>query len=79
MLTPDDKEILNASGAAKALGISRRLLLRLARQGVIPGKKLGREWRFLRSHLRETVAGAVQVEGAMAALKRAGVRFLPRP
>ena len=46
---PQDAEILNADGAAEALGITTRLLLKLAREGKIPGKKLGKEWRFRRS------------------------------
>ncbi len=53
---PQDKEIVNADEAALILGISKRLLLKLARQGEIPGKKLGREWRFLRSALRNSLA-----------------------
>lgn len=54
---PDDKEILNAEEAAVVLGVSERLLLRLARDGEVPGKKLGREWRFLRSALRSSLSG----------------------
>ena len=54
---PEDKEILNAPEAAAVLGISERLLLRLARNGEVPGKKLGREWRFLRSALRSSLTG----------------------
>ena len=75
MPVPIDNEILNAEGAAKALGISKGLLLRLAREGIVSGKKLGREWRFLRSDLRGTLSGAAKVDSAMAALERAGVRF----
>ena len=36
-----DQEILNAQDAAQVLGISERLVLRLARDGEIPGRKLG--------------------------------------
>ena len=78
MPTPNDNEILNADGAAKVLGISKGLLLRLAREGIVPGKKLGREWRFLRSDLRRTLAGAAKVDNAIAALERAGARFVPK-
>jgi len=42
-------EILDVEGAAEALGVSRRLVLRLLREGKLPGKKVGREWRILRS------------------------------
>jgi excisionase family DNA binding protein len=43
------QEILDVEGAAAALGVSRRLVLRLLRAGELPGKKVGREWRILRS------------------------------
>lgn len=76
MSSPTDNEILNAEGAAKVLGISKGLLLRLAREGVVPGKKLGREWRFVRSHLRSALAGGATVDNAFTALERAGVKFV---
>ncbi len=44
-------EVLDVDGAAKVLGVSRWLVLRLARQGEIPGRKIGREWRFRLSNL----------------------------
>ena len=44
-------EVLDASRAAQVLGISRALLLRLARKGEVPGRKLGKEWRFRLSTL----------------------------
>jgi excisionase family DNA binding protein len=50
-LVPLDSEVLNADGAAQILGVSARLVLRLARQGKLPGKKVGKEWRFRRSTL----------------------------
>jgi excisionase family DNA binding protein len=42
-------EILDVAGAAVALGVSERLVLRLLRSGKLPGKKVGREWRLSRS------------------------------
>ena len=48
-LSPQDPEVLNKEGAARLLGLSERLVLRLAREGRLPGKKLGKEWRFRRS------------------------------
>lgn len=48
-LKPVDAEVLNAPGAAALLSVSSRLILRLARQGKIPGKKVGKEWRFRRA------------------------------
>jgi excisionase family DNA binding protein len=72
---PQDKEILNAKEAAIVLGISERLLLRLARDGEIPGKKLGREWRFLRSAIRNSLSGQADEDELMRALSKSGVNF----
>ena len=72
---PQDKEILNAQEAAIVLGISERLLLRLARDGEIPGKKLGREWRFLRSAIRNSLSGQADEDELMRALSKSGVKF----
>ena len=44
-------EVLDVDGAARVLGVSKWLVLRLARQGEIPGRKIGREWRFRLSNL----------------------------
>ena len=46
---PTDPEILDAEGAAAMLGVSVRYMVRLAREGTVPAKKVGRQWRFLRS------------------------------
>jgi excisionase family DNA binding protein len=72
---PQDKEILNAKDAAIVLGISERLVLRLARDGEIPGKKLGREWRFLRSAIRNSLSGQADEDELMRALSKSGVKF----
>ena len=72
---PQDKEILNAQEAAIVLGISERLLLRLARDDEIPGKKLGREWRFLRSAIRNSLSGQADEDELMRALSKSGVKF----
>jgi excisionase family DNA binding protein len=50
-LEPLDPEVLTAAGAAQVLGVSARLVLRLARQAKLPGKKVGKEWRFRRTAL----------------------------
>lgn len=39
-------EVLNVAGAARVLGVSTKTILNLARKGVIPAKKVGKEWRF---------------------------------
>lgn len=45
--------VLNAQGVAELLGVSTALVLRLAREGKLPGKKVGSTWRFLRSRILE--------------------------
>ncbi|MDQ6948474.1 MAG: helix-turn-helix domain-containing protein, partial [Actinomycetota bacterium] len=46
-----DEQILDAEGAAELLQVSTKTLLRLARQGEVPGRKVGRSWRFERGDL----------------------------
>ena len=50
-------EVLNSEEAARFLRIHVKTTLRLARQGKIPGCKVGGEWRFLRSELTEWLRG----------------------
>jgi len=50
-LEPIEPEVLTARGAARVLGVSARLVLRLARKNKLPGKKVGKEWRFRRAAL----------------------------
>jgi excisionase family DNA binding protein len=42
-------DILDLGGLSSYLRIPRSTLYRLAQQGRIPGKKVGRQWRFLRA------------------------------
>lgn len=44
-------EVLTGREAATLLRVSMKTLLRLAREGLLPGRKVGREWRFVRSEL----------------------------
>lgn len=44
-------EILTGAEAAGLLRVSLKTVLRLARGGDLPGRKVGREWRFARSEL----------------------------
>lgn len=43
-----DYSILTVREAADYLRVSEMTILRLANQGVIPGAKIGRQWRFPR-------------------------------
>jgi len=46
------KEVLTIEEAAAFLQLSKRSLYKLARQGIIPGKKLLNKWRFERETLK---------------------------
>lgn len=48
--------ILTASEVAKILKISEKRVKNLARRGEIPAKKLGKDWRFKVSVLKEWFA-----------------------
>lgn len=52
-------QVLDASGAASLLKVSRKTVLKLARAGELPACKVGREWRFEVSALLDHVAGRV--------------------
>lgn len=47
----EGKEILSVEDAAEFLGFSAYTVRKLARHGVIPGYKMGRQWRFSRPGL----------------------------
>jgi excisionase family DNA binding protein len=53
----EDTEVLTTEEAAELLRVSTKTILALARQGELPGEKVGRAWRFLRAELLEYVRG----------------------
>jgi excisionase family DNA binding protein len=53
----EDLQVLTTEEAAALLRVSSKTILALARDGSIPGEKVGRAWRFLRSDLLEYVHG----------------------
>lgn len=57
----EDVEVLTADEAADLLRVSTKTVLALARVGALPGTKVGRAWRFLRTDLVAYVHGS-QVE-----------------
>ena len=71
---PSDPEILNAEAAAKAIGVTKLLLLRMARDGELPGRKVGKEWRFHRTTLRRWIAGESETATLMEAIKQQGLK-----
>lgn len=50
-----EKEILNTNQAAELLGIPELTVIRWARKGIIPGRKVGRFWLFSKSRLIDWV------------------------
>ena len=54
-MDPND-EVLTAEEAAHLLKVSKKTLLRYARDGQVPGTKLGRVWRFRRSDMLDRLA-----------------------
>ena len=56
----EDAEVLTAEEAAHLLRVSTKTLLTLARGGALPGEKVGRAWRFVRSDLLEHLRGGAR-------------------
>ena len=52
------KEVLNADEAAEFLGVNPYTLRRKARAGEMPGRKIGKEWRFSRQALLAWLGGS---------------------
>lgn len=50
------KDILNIEEAALLLGVSLKTFAKVLRDGEVPGRKIGREWKFARHALIEWVA-----------------------
>ena len=50
-------EILTLSQAAEFLQVSERTILRMLKDGRIPGRQVGSQWRFDRAQLRDWVRG----------------------
>jgi len=53
----EPREVLTTEEAAALLRVSSRTVLALARDGILPGEKVGRAWRFLRSDLLQYLHG----------------------
>lgn len=51
-------EVMTAEEAAAFLRLPANLLVRKAREGQIPGARIGRRWRFSRRLLLEWIEGA---------------------
>jgi len=73
-----DKEILDVAGAAQLLGVSTRTIYKLTRNGMMPGTRVGREWRFARQKLIQWVASGSETDQLVTALHKAGVQARKR-
>ena len=63
---PEDNEILTADEASALLRVSTKTVLALARAGTLPGEKVGRAWRFLKSDVLMYVSGSSESRGGVA-------------
>lgn len=59
----EEQEVLTAEEAAALLRVSTKTVLALARAGSLPGEKVGRAWRFVRSDVLDYVRGAGAPKG----------------
>ena len=50
-------EVMTAGEVAELLRMPTSTVYELARRGVLPARRLGRTWRFLRPRLEELLAG----------------------
>ena len=57
-----DLEVLNSTEAATLLRVSRETVVREARGGRLPGRRVGKEWRFSRGALLTWLAGGPGAE-----------------
>lgn len=53
----EEHEVLTTEEAAALLRVSTKTVLALAREGSLPGEKVGRAWRFLRGDVLAVVRG----------------------
>lgn len=54
-------EVMTTTEAMRYLKISRKTLLKLVRNGEIPAKKVGKDYRYLRSEIDRYLRGASEV------------------
>ena len=54
----EEHKVLTTEEAAALLRVSTKTVLALAREGSLPGEKVGRAWRFLHSDVLAVVRGS---------------------
>jgi len=55
VLKEERREVLDVAEAADLLGITEYTLRKFAREGKLPCRKIGREWRFTRRSLLDYI------------------------
>jgi excisionase family DNA binding protein len=65
-------DVLTLQEAARYLRISKETVNRLADQGVIPSRRINRQWRFLKAALNDWLLGERVPDGRKALLQQAG-------
>ena len=70
--TKPSTEVLTATEAAEFLRIAESEILRLAKQDAIPGRLVGKEWRFLKEALRDWLRSPSSHTSKQALLDMAG-------
>jgi excisionase family DNA binding protein len=66
-------DVLTLSEAAAYLRVEEKQMLNLVAHGDIPGRRIGNEWRFLKSGLHEWLGRAARQPGKEALLALVGV------
>ena len=66
-------DVLTLSEAAAYLRVSEKDALDLASAGDLPGRKIGQEWRFLKTALDDWLKGETLASGRQALLAMAGM------
>ena len=59
----NDKKYLSVEEVARQFGIDRTTVYRLAQRNILPGFKVGGQWRFSEEMLETWVSERVQQEG----------------
>jgi len=64
------EEIITPIEVASLLRIHVKTVYRLAEEGLIPGKRIGRSWRFRRSSVLELISDEKKIEEKVNQKKR---------
>ena len=71
-ITRDD--VLTVADVAALLDLKPHTVKEYARRGILPGRKLGRTWRFLRPELEEAIRHLPRAQEEARERHRSGLR-----